>query len=77
MSQAGIALGLAQIARRAFPAWGVSLEALVVAMIGVHELIGPICFRRGLVRAGELTEGTADGATSVDAEAIVATRGDR
>lgn len=77
ISQAGIALGLAQIARRAFPAWGVSLEALVVAMIGVHELIGPICFRRGLVRAGEIAEGTADDARPVDAEAIVATRGDR
>jgi Kef-type K+ transport system membrane component KefB len=77
ISQAGIALGLAQIARRAFPAWGVSLEALVVAMIGVHELVGPIAFRRALVQAGEITEGTADGAGSVDAEAIVATRGDR
>jgi Kef-type K+ transport system membrane component KefB len=77
MSQAGIALGLAQIARRAFPAWGVSLEALVVAMIGVHELIGPIGFRRALVQAGEITEGTADDAGSVDAETIVATRGER
>jgi Kef-type K+ transport system membrane component KefB len=77
MSQAGIALGLAQIARRAFPAWGVSLEALVVAMIGVHALVGPVCFRRALVQAGELTEGTADGAGSVNAEAIVVGRGER
>jgi Kef-type K+ transport system membrane component KefB len=77
MPQAGIALGLAQIARRAFPAWGVSLEALVVAMIGVHELIGPIGFRRALVRAGDITEGTVDDARLVDAEAIVTTRGDR
>jgi Kef-type K+ transport system membrane component KefB len=77
VSQAGIALGLAQLARRAFPAWGVSLEALVVAMIGVHELVGPICFRRALVRAGEITEGTTDGAGSVDAAAIAATGGDR
>ena len=77
LSQAGIALGLAQIARRAFPAWGVSLEALVVAMIGVHELLGPVCFRRALVQAGESTEGTTDGAGSVEAEAIVPTRGDR
>jgi Kef-type K+ transport system membrane component KefB len=77
ISQAGIALGLAQIARRAFPAWGVSLEALVVAMIGVHELLGPIAFRRALVRVGEITERTADGAGPVEAEAIAATRGDR
>jgi Kef-type K+ transport system membrane component KefB len=77
VSQAGIALGLAQIARRAFPAWGVSLEAVVVAMIGVHELVGPIGFRRALVRAGEITEGTADGAGPFDADAIVATGGER
>ena len=58
--QAGSALGLAQVARRAFPEWGVSLETLVVAMIGVHELVGPICFRRALTRAGEITEDIAD-----------------
>jgi hypothetical protein len=58
--QAGSALGLAQVARRAFPEWGVSLETLVVAMIGVHEVVGPICFRRALRRAGEITEGIAD-----------------
>ncbi|MGH7569113.1 MAG: cation:proton antiporter [Gemmatimonadales bacterium] len=57
ISQAGLALGLATVARRAFPEWGVSLEALIVAMIGVHEALGPICFRRALVRAGEVTEG--------------------
>lgn len=69
--QAGLALALAQIARRAFPEWGVSLEALVLAMIGVHEVIGPICFRRALERAGELTEERAD----ADGEGDVASRG--
>jgi len=57
ISQGGVALSLAAAARRAFPEWGVSLEALLVAMIGVHELVGPICLRRALVRAGEVTEG--------------------
>src|SRR5437016_5517298 len=57
ISQAGWALALAQLARRAFPEWGVSLETLVVAMIGVHEVAGPICFRQALVRAGEAGEG--------------------
>src|SRR5437879_2200970 len=56
ISQAGWALALAQLARRAFPEWGVSLETLVVAMIGVHEVAGPICFRQALVRAGEAGE---------------------
>ena len=54
ISQAGVALGLAPMVRRALPASGISLEALIVALIAVHEVIGPICFRRALVRAGEL-----------------------
>lgn len=57
ISQAGVALGLAAVARRAFPEWGVSLEAVVVALIGVHEVAGPLCFRRALRLAGELSEG--------------------
>ena len=57
VSQAGIALGLAAVARRAFPEWGVSLEALVVVMVGVHEIVGPICFRRALHLTGEVAEG--------------------
>jgi Kef-type K+ transport system membrane component KefB len=57
ISQAGVALGLGAVARRAFPEWGVSLEAMVVALIGVHEVAGPVCFRRALRLAGELSEG--------------------
>lgn len=59
--QAGLALGVAALARRAFPEWGVSLEGLVTAMIGVHLLAGPFCVRLGLHLAGEITEG-GDGA---------------
>lgn len=58
MSQAGMALGLAITVRRAFPEWGVSLEALIVSMIAVHELVGPVLFRRALVLAGEVKEAT-------------------
>lgn len=57
VSQAGLVLGLAFTARRAFPEWGVSLEALIAAIIGVHEVAGPICFRRALVHVGEVMEG--------------------
>jgi Kef-type K+ transport system membrane component KefB len=63
ISQAGVTLGLATVARRAFPEWGISLESLMVAMIGVHELVGPVCFRRALALAGELEE-KPDGADS-------------
>jgi Kef-type K+ transport system membrane component KefB len=58
ISQAGLAIGLATLVRRAFPAWGVSLEAFILAMIGVHELIGPVLFRRALRLAGEAKEAT-------------------
>lgn len=53
ISQAGVALGLATVVRRAFPEWGVSLEAFVLAMIGVHEVFGPVLFRRALRSAGD------------------------
>jgi len=76
VSQAGTVLGLAQIARRAFPEWGVSLEALIVAMIGVHEVVGPLWFRAALVQVGEVTEGEHVAANSHgDGSAVVAARG--
>lgn len=55
ISQGGLAVTLAAILRRAFPEWNVSLEALIVAMIGVHQLVGPICFHWALRRTGEIT----------------------
>lgn len=69
ISQAGMALGLATVARRAFPEWGISLEAMLVTMIGVHELVGPVLFRRALRLAGELREDEHVGKTSVVAAA--------
>ncbi len=56
VSQGGLAVTLAAVLRRAFPEWSVSLEALLVAMIGVHQVAGPICFQWALRRARELTE---------------------
>jgi Kef-type K+ transport system membrane component KefB len=52
VSQAGVALGLATAVRRAFPEWGVSLEAFVLAMIVVHEVSGPVLLRRALQKVG-------------------------
>lgn len=64
ISQAGVALGLALVVRRAFPEWGVSLEAFIVTMISLHEAVGPILFRRALVAVGEVKEGVHAGADS-------------
>jgi trehalose 6-phosphate synthase len=58
VSQAGITLGLASVVAAEFPGWGNQLQLLLVASIAIHELVGPILFRRGLAQAGELDAGT-------------------
>ncbi|HEY6784856.1 MAG TPA: cation:proton antiporter [Gemmatimonadales bacterium] len=65
VSQAGIALGLAMVARRSFPEWGVSLSALIITMIGIHEVVGPILFKRALGAVGELAPTEAPAAVPV------------
>jgi len=75
ISQAGIALGLAHMVRRALPASGVSLEALIIALIAVHEIAGPICFGRALTRAGELTERGYAAEVTVEDGVVVGTAG--
>jgi trehalose 6-phosphate synthase len=54
VSQAGITLGFASVVAAEFPGWGNQLQLLLVASIAIHELVGPIWFRRGLAQAGEL-----------------------
>ncbi len=54
VSQAGITLGFASVVAAEFPGWGNQMQLLLVASIAIHELVGPILFRRGLVQAGEL-----------------------
>jgi trehalose 6-phosphate synthase len=54
ISQSGITLGLTALIAAEFPTWGVQIQLLVVALIVVHELVGPVLFRNGLQRAGEL-----------------------
>jgi Kef-type K+ transport system membrane component KefB len=56
VSQAGFAVALAAIARQAFPEWGISLEALILAMIGVHAVAGPVCFQKALDLINDVPE---------------------
>ncbi|HUH03739.1 MAG TPA: cation:proton antiporter [Kofleriaceae bacterium] len=53
ISQAGVTLALSAIVAREFPTWGAEIQILVVAMIALHEFIGPIGFQYALRRAGE------------------------
>jgi Kef-type K+ transport system membrane component KefB len=64
VAQPGATVALAALARRAFPEWGVSLEALVLAMIGVNEVAGAISFRRALAAVGDSKEEAHDAALS-------------
>lgn len=54
VSQAGVTLGLTIIIARDFPDWGPAVQTLMVALIALHELIGPVLFRTALARAGEV-----------------------
>jgi trehalose-6-phosphate synthase/NhaP-type Na+/H+ or K+/H+ antiporter len=54
ISQAGITLGLTAVMAAEFPGWGTQIQLLLIAMIVMHELIGPVLFRNGLLRAGDL-----------------------
>ena len=54
VSQAGVTLGLAVLIAREFPDWGIAVQSLVVALNAIHAVVGPIVFRNGLSRAGEI-----------------------
>jgi Kef-type K+ transport system membrane component KefB len=54
VSQAGVALGLATIIAERLPGLGRAMQALIVGVIAVNESVGPVLFRRGLSRAGEI-----------------------
>ena len=56
VSQAGVALGFAAIIAERLPVVGAGLETLTVGVIAVNQTLGPILFRRGLDRAGEIVE---------------------
>ncbi|TVQ31888.1 MAG: hypothetical protein EA376_07835 [Phycisphaeraceae bacterium] len=55
VSQAGVSLALASVIQRSFPGqpFADNIFNLTLAMIAIHELVGPILFKLGLTRAGE------------------------
>jgi Kef-type K+ transport system membrane component KefB len=63
VSQAGVTLALAQLTAGRFPGWGEVLATLIVAMVALHELIGPAAFAWTIRRAGEHSNDRAVGAT--------------
>jgi Kef-type K+ transport system membrane component KefB len=61
VSQAGVTLALAAIVQRTFgeAPFATTVYNLILAMIALEEIIGPILFRWGLTRAGELEGASA------------------
>lgn len=59
--QAGVAVGLATIVGLRFPTMGAALQTLALGVIAVNSTIGPILFRQGLVRAGEVESEEGEG----------------
>ena len=54
VSQAGVALGLATIVADRLPRLGVAMQTVIVGIIAFNESVGPVLFRSGLDRAGEI-----------------------
>jgi len=53
LTQAGVSIGLAQIAQREAPEIGIYLTTVVLAVIAVNQMVGPIVFKAALNRVGE------------------------
>lgn len=70
ISQAGVTLGLTMIVAAEYPTWGSTMQTLMVALIAIHQLIGPVLFRAALARAGEI--GKMDAGISTDQEEAMA-----
>ncbi|MBN2620839.1 cation:proton antiporter [candidate division WOR-3 bacterium] len=52
--QAGVALGVALTAKTMYPKYGGMIFTTITATTVVYELIGPLCVRLGLRKAGEI-----------------------
>lgn len=53
LPQAGLALALAALFVKAFPAFGADARALVLGVVALNELLAPAIYRWALVRSGE------------------------
>jgi Kef-type K+ transport system membrane component KefB len=52
--QAGVAIGFATIISDTLPGVGKPLATLVIAIVGINQLLGPVVFTWGLKKAGEI-----------------------
>ncbi|MCE5343159.1 MAG: cation:proton antiporter [Eubacteriales bacterium] len=52
--QAGVAIGMAQLAINRLPAYGHQIQAIVLAGTLIYELVGPVVTKYALTKAGEI-----------------------
>jgi hypothetical protein len=64
VSQAGVAIGLATAVSEVYPTRGGQLKTLFLAAVAVNEFVGPILFKRALIRAGETAPAEMSGTPS-------------
>ena len=55
LPQAGVAIGMAQTAVSALPAYGANIRAVVLCATLIYELVGPVITKICLTKAGEIT----------------------
>lgn len=54
LPQAGVAIGMAQLAITALPQYGAQINAVVLSATLVYELVGPVITKIALTKAGEI-----------------------
>lgn len=59
LPQAGVAIGMAQLALAALPEYGQQIQAVVLAATLVYELFGPVVTKIALTKAGEIPSAKA------------------
>ena len=53
ITQAGVSIGLAQLAAKQFPEIGVHINTIALSIIAISQFIGPITFKAALTAVGE------------------------
>ena len=54
LTQAGVSLGLVSEVARRFPDWGPQAATIIIAVIGMNQVIGPVTFKYALTRVREV-----------------------
>lgn len=62
--QAGVAIGMAQLALTRLPAYGSRIQAVVLAGTLIYELAGPVITKLALSRAGEIPASAGEAGTA-------------